>query len=138
MDCKEIMEIADNMDVEATAGKNIAEMEKEKADECLNFYDWGLRNDDREFCVGDSIPNSYNWYDGEMSDEELDGVCATQIVIANSREKQLKNIARALRINKVYYNEHLYLMRCDGDNSHIGEDEQEIIMCDAEVVAVIR
>lgn len=31
-------------------------------------------------------------------------------VIANSREKQLKNIARALRINKVYYNEHLYLM----------------------------
>ena len=73
-----------------------------------------------------------------MSDEKLDGVCATQIVIANSREKQLKNIARALRINKVYYNEHLYLMRCDGDNIHIGEDEQEIIMRDADVVAVIR
>lgn len=140
MDFKEIMEIADNMDVEATAEKILAEMEREaeKEDECLNFYDWGLRNDDREFCVGDSIPNSYNWYDGEMSDEELDGVCATHIVIANSREKQLKNIARALRINKAYYNEHLYLMRCDGDNSHVGEDEQEIIMRDAEVVAVIR
>lgn len=59
MDCKEIMEIADNMDVEATAEKILAEMEKAKEDECLNFYDWGLRNDDREFCVGDSIPNSY-------------------------------------------------------------------------------
>ena len=55
------MAIADNMDVEATAGNILAEMEKAKEDECLHFYDWGLRNDDREFCVGDSIPNSSNW-----------------------------------------------------------------------------
>lgn len=59
-------------------------------------------------------------------------------MLSQIRVKNLKNIARALRINKVYYNEHLYLMRCDGDNSHVGEDEQEIIMRDAEVVAVIR
>lgn len=135
MDFKEIMAIADSMDVEATAEKILEEMEK---DECWKFDDWGLRNDNREFCVGDSIPNSYNWYDGEMSDEELDGVCATQIVIANSREEQLKNIARALRVNKQYYNEHLYLMRGGCGNCYPGEDEYEIIMRDAEVAAVIR
>lgn len=39
MDFKEIMAIADNMDVEATAEKILAEMEKAKEDECLNFYD---------------------------------------------------------------------------------------------------
>ena len=45
MDFKEIMAIADNMDVEATAEKILQEMEK---DECWKFDDWGLRNDNRE------------------------------------------------------------------------------------------
>lgn len=103
---------------------------------------YGLRTDDRELSVGDKVGNSHDLYDNydpeyDHYGEELDGTSATGFGYLWYDEDDMEEVEKALKIQEHYYRgAHQYLIA--GDDDEYGDDEAEIIIRDAVVVAVIR
>lgn len=82
----------------------------------------GVRVQEQEFEIGAIDHVSRVWIDGDETDEELNGVCATKVdAIVN--------------LPYEYFGDHVAII-C-GNSAEYGEDVGEIIIEDATVVAVI-
>jgi hypothetical protein len=92
------------------------------------FSYYGLRTDTREFAIGEDLAASFVWIDGNLTDEQLDGTCATEICDGN--------IDRAMKAHRSEgYVGKQYVIA--GDYMTYGEDSGEIIIRDAIVVAIL-
>lgn len=107
----------------------------EKAAELIRAYAgtanaFGIRSDDRHFALGQSLPCSRIWVDGDPTEELLDGVSVTGIRYAEDADK-------ALRLNERCYNygQPMYLVA--GDFVGYGEDDGEYILADAVVIGIL-
>lgn len=99
--------------------------------------------------VGDWCPDSYDWdYENDISTREttgttLDGACAVVIdtnhlFLDGSDDNELEEaIEKAMKTSKGYYGDQTLLI---GGNDHweYGWDEDEVIIRDAKVLAVIE
>ncbi len=84
-------------------------------------YDYiGVRVQEPEFRLGEIDHHSHVWIDGEDTDIELNGICAT--------------ILSRLGVNE-YFGDHVAIV-C-GNRIEYGEDDGEIIIKDAKVVKII-
>lgn len=104
----------------------------------------GIRFTDEDLAIGNDVTNSYDWgaeevedWDGEYI--ELDGACAVAFGGGFSFDDldELKEEAVKV-IEKVgaYPYDHAYLVA--GTADRIGEDDHEIIVENAEVVAIVK
>ena len=80
----------------------------------------GVRVQEVPFELGEMNHVSKVWIDGEETDEELDGVCVTDV--------------NSLGVNE-YYGEHVAIVA--GNKFSYGEDLGEIIIKDAQVIAIL-
>lgn len=110
---------------------------------------FGLRWDDREFEVGEELPTSYRWEDGDCTEEKLNGTCAIYVSDESDFLDYLDGKEEADCGEMDKYNEwvkkscysgaHLYLVAINSSWGYEwGEDEGEIVMNGAEVVRKIR
>lgn len=88
---------------------------------------FGVRYDDRDFNVGDVVPNSYDWIDNKMTDSQLDGTC----VIALEVEDDAVTVPS--HCSYPYSNAYLVV----GYFVDYGIDRSEMILSDCEVIAKI-
>lgn len=90
------------------------------------FAVYGIRTQEEEFeSVGEPMTHvSHIWVDGDETDEELDGVCASMIG------------GIAAHVNGYYYGGHCAII--GGDHYTYGEDDHEIIIRDPVVVRIIK
>nr|DAG56954.1 MAG TPA: hypothetical protein [Caudoviricetes sp.] len=107
------------------------------------FTRFGIRHlsDDENYNIGDIVRNSYDWnYELDHStyeDEapvELDGACAYELNIdsINDTDEEIQNkLNIALEESKCYSGDVVLL---GSDWAGYGQDENEIIMQDAEVL----
>lgn len=109
------------------------------------FLVFGIRSQEANAQVGDILPNSYAWVDGEKTDEELDGACCMHIATI-SKDSIIKAINKlgnkaqkrfGLPVNgyNAGYNGDNFLLVC-GEYGKGGEDIGEIVIRDAKVIAV--
>lgn len=98
-----------------------------------NYRYFGIRRDDRVFKIGEELPHSYDW---NTEDEELDGTCATGFghLWFDGEQDDIDTVQAALDVNEMYDGENIYLIA--GWSSEYGNDEDEIIINGAEVVAI--
>ena len=99
---------------------------------------YGIRTDNREYQVGDTVANSHAWdfeNDREIEDEFYNGACATGIAPLWFDEDDMEAIEKALEIQKDYRGAHQYLIA--GGNADYGNDRGEIIIENAEVIAIL-
>lgn len=105
-------------------------------------YDYvGLRADSRDYNIGDVVDNSHQLFQdadcgGELVEEgpyagfydagELDGACALKV-----SEDNVEDVLEAVKA----YGEKIYLV--GGNSMEYGYDDGEIIIRDAEVIAVL-
>lgn len=96
----------------------------------FDAYDYyGIRSDDAVYEVGDVMPESREWQDGELTGELLDGTCATEIRQGNL-EFALKKHRR-----ENYCGSRTYVLA--GNAASYGEDASEIIIRNAVVVGIL-
>ncbi len=99
----------------------------------------GIRFSDEEYKVGDDVENSHNWVDGDWTDEELDGASTVNVAEPWSYDSldELKETA-IKRLNKAgrYPYDYAYLVA--GTSSDYGEDTNESIIRNAEVVGILK
>ena len=81
----------------------------------------GVRVQENEFVKGEILNNSFVWVDGEMTDEELDGICAVKLEDAE--------------LASGYFGDHIAII--GGNSMEYGQDLGEIIIRDAEVLEVL-
>lgn len=86
--------------------------------------------------IGDQLENSYDWMDGESTDTELDGTCAVGISWTFDDELTSK-IEKALSIVDQYHWQNQVVL-VGGEFSDYGNDEIEIIIRNAKVLAIIE
>lgn len=77
--------------------------------------------------VGDVLPNSYVWDDGEWTEDRLDGVSAIEV-------KDADDLGRAIKAATSYGGDQLILVV--GDYRYRGQDVGEIIIKDGKAYAV--
>lgn len=108
---------------------NAAEI-KRIADEYADEYEFvGIRTQDHAFAIGSVAHLSHDWYDGDDSGNELDGICA-------SSTRHMSDVERHLRY---YIGEHVALVAGNYASYGANPDEPaEIIIRDAVVVAIIK
>ena len=99
----------------------------------------GIRFSDEEYKLGDDVENSHNWVDGNWTDEELDGASTVNVAEPWSYDSldELKETA-IKRLNKAgrYPYDYAYLVA--GTSSDYGEDTNESIIRNAEVVGILK
>ena len=99
----------------------------------------GIRFSDEEYKLGDDVENSHNWVDGNWTDEELDGASTVNVAEPWSYDNldELKETA-IKRLNKAgrYPYDYAYLVA--GTSSDYGEDTNESIIRNAEVVGILK
>ena len=99
----------------------------------------GIRFSDEEYKLGDDVENSHNWVDGDWTDEELDGASTVNVAEPWSYDSldELKETA-IKRLNKAgrYPYDYAYLVA--GTSSDYGEDTNESIIRNAEVVGILK
>ena len=109
------------------------------------YREYGIRTCNGEYAIGDELAPSYNW-DDEKDEEDwelLNGTCATGFgyLWMGDEDKQddLETIRKALAIHTKarYPGCHTYLI-ATRTGSEYGNDTAEIILENAEVIAVIR
>lgn len=98
-----------------------------EADEKHEIF--AIRTQDVPFEVGRIDHKSLVWIDGEMTDEKLDGICAT-VIDTNDIERSLNRHNR-----EGYCGEHIAILA--GSYSMSGEDVGEIIMENPDVIAIL-
>ena len=103
-------------------------------------YTYGLRVLPDDFTdpvkLGDSVPSSFVWQDGEITDEEIDGISTAGI-----RRSDLDSVLAAMKNigvtgkngpNGYYFGSRVVLVR--GDSNGSGQDVGETIIRDPEVL----
>lgn len=100
--------------------KKIAE-ENDMDYECI-----AIRVQEVPFELGEMSHVSHRWDDGDDTGEELDGVCGTKV----------SSIKAANAITAYYYGEHLAVIA--GNHYTYGEDDGEVVIEDAKVIAIIK
>lgn len=98
-----------------------------EADEKHEIF--AIRTQDVPFEMGKIDHKSLVWIDGEMTDEELDGISATAI----DPDDIVKGLNRHSR--EGYEGEHIAILA--GKESKAGEDPFEIIMETPDVIAIL-
>lgn len=107
----------------------------------------GVRFDDRDFKIGDTVPCSYDWtktddptYDGDWEDARLDGTCAVGVDVHWDEENEMKDdIIKALNESDgPYSRERVYLVAGSGTTDDLANDEGEVIISDAVVYGEIE
>lgn len=88
---------------------------------------YGVRVLDEQVSVGDEVAPSRVWVDNDQTDEVLPGACALWVESADDLDDVLAVAAR-------YVGEHTVLL--GSDEWLLGEDDGEIVMADAVVVAL--
>ena len=95
---------------------------------------YGDVKDDRTiYQVGDTLPASYVWVDGDNTDEQLDGTSGLWV-------RSGADLASALEIARKVYSAgspKAQVLLISGYEGHDGEDDGEVIIKDAQVVAVL-
>lgn len=127
--------------------KNILETVKNEGAKVIAIR--GLRYDEN-YAVGDWCRNSYDWnheldqssYDVDGEPIELPGTCGVDIwnfMYLNSNEvDEAKNLLREAIERAKYYGDDGRLAIIVGYNDHeYGEDENEIIIRNAQVIALV-
>lgn len=79
--------------------------------------------------VGDEVPASYRWDDGDWTEDRLSG--ASTILVRSASD-----IPRAVRAASDYWGDQLTLIA--GESREIGQDEGEIIIRNAIVIASVN
>lgn len=111
----------------------------EDAEGCTVF---GIRSIDERLSVGDDVPDSHDWnYElDQPSEDTLDGACATGFgQLWDGEENADKNaeiIESAVKENARYGGAYQYLI--GGRYFEYGNDEGEIIIQDAVVIAIVK
>jgi len=83
------------------------------------------------FMVGDIMPNSFRWEDGEIcEDEELDGACGFRVRKGDDIDEAVEYV------RNVYAFDGRVVYMIGGDYMQFGEDDEEIIIRNARVVKV--
>lgn len=103
--------------------KNALSQQEIESWECL-----AIRVVDAQHSVGDELPASRRWDDGEVTDEMLQGTSAIDV-------NRIGLDATVSMIDDMYIGGDILVIR--GDDMGWGEDTGEIIVGDATVVAVI-
>jgi hypothetical protein len=110
---------------------------------------WGIRYDDRDYKIGEELPESRVWDNGVKTDELLSGTSA--MLVSDETDfldyldgKEDADCGELGKYNKAisrnYYDgKHIYLLMGDTDwGFEHGEDEGEVILTGAEVARIIR
>ena len=99
----------------------------------------GIRFSDEEYKIGDDVENSHNWVDGDWTDEELDGASTVNVAEPWSYDSldELKETAIE-RLNKAGRYPYDYAFLVAGTSSDYGEDTNESIIRNAEVVGILK
>ena len=113
------------------------------ANEAKGFNYYGLRvmtvnplsNKKEIVNVGDTLGNSFDWADGLTTENELDGTCAVNIDNPWG-ELEADDIECALQTIKDYGSEG-QLVLIGGNNAEYGQDQYEIIINNAVVLAIV-
>ena len=94
-------------------------------------YDYiGLRIEENvNYEIGDTANVSRVWDNNELTGETLDGTCCIGM-------KWAEDVERAMEIAKAYCGDRWYLIA--GNDAEYGEDDGEIIIEDATVVAIVK
>ena len=105
----------------------------EKAEANLECSVFGVRQHHRSVIVGEEIENSWSQMDDE-EDYELDGSCALELVLDNGGEELEFLIDEVESAN--YQDGPIILV--GGSGKEYGNDENEIIIADPVVLAIIK
>lgn len=106
---------------------------REKIEEMELKYEYayiGIRTQTHEFELGEIYHTSYAWNDGEMTDEELDGICCTDI------DSNYATAHTGEHFCCSYIGNHVAIIA--GNHAEWGTDEGEVIIKDPEVVMIIK
>ena len=99
--------------------------------------------------VGDSVPDSYDWdYENDISarettGENLPGACAIRVfsdylwLDGTDDDEAESAICDAVKKSSVYYGEQVLLIAGKGRYEY-GNDQDEIIIADADVIGVVK
>lgn len=111
------------------------------------YRDFGVRAMDTEYQAGEDVPDSYDWdIENDCSTynttgETLPGACAVFFAVdgiqLDEYEDAEENLNAAIEQAKRYYCDHLYII-ASKFGSEWGNDQNEIILRDAQVIAVIE
>lgn len=94
-----------------------------------NFYTtYAIRVQEPEFLLGRIDHVSKVWDDGFETDEELPGICGLEV--------DDRSIEKVMNMAKDYYGDHMALIA--GDDVSYGQDDDEVIINDAQVLQIIK
>lgn len=97
----------------------------------LSVTYFGLRVEDgRTFAVGEFLPNSRVWDDGEPTDDEVDGTCAIDL----GDEPSIDDIVTAIEQAQSYNGSTLVLIA--GKYRGYGQDDGEAVIKQARCLAI--
>ena len=102
-----------------------------------DYDEVGIRVEDVDtpLGVGDDLPPSRVWIDGELTDELLDGTSTYGVNGSGGVGRALKDMGLSReRGEHGYYGNVIYLVA--GDRASVGEDFGERVIKDAKVIAV--
>lgn len=88
--------------------------------------------------VGDALDNSFVWEDGDCTTEQLDGACALDLEFDGwdiDEERFNKMMDQAKQYALLSNDEQIVII--GGDESYEGNDPDEVVILDAECIAVI-
>jgi hypothetical protein len=105
-------------------------------DNIYSMRDYGLRTIpiNQKVKIGDILDSSYVWIDGNQTDEKLKGASALDLVSCVNQAKY--DIESKLKQTNEYCGNIIALLK--GDVVGNGEDANEIIIENAEVVAIFK
>ncbi|MFA4974569.1 MAG: hypothetical protein WC683_18330 [bacterium] len=95
------------------------------------FDNIAIRAFEPGFNVGDILPNSFVWVDGEIQDEELDGASGIRV----RSEAEIAQKLAYVRSTYAFADRVIYII--GGNYASWGEDRGEIIIRNARVLRVI-
>lgn len=110
--------------------KELKSLIEQVMDENMEYEFFGIRTQEQPFALGDIDHTSKVWEDGDETDEDLDGICAT-----NAESRMIRWHADD-HGDGYYFGGHQAILA--SNDVEYGEDDGEIIMKDAVVVYVIR
>lgn len=101
------------------------------------FGYFGIRSENRNLAEGDELEPSHDWEDNIMLDELLSGTCATGIghLWFDGEKEDMDTVQKAIDLNGGKYGDYMYVI--GGDRCEYGNDESEIIIENAVVIAKI-
>lgn len=110
-----------------------SELIKIAEDAGRNYSYFGIRHHHTTVSAGDELPNSWQQIDDE-EDYELDGSCCLEFVVDNG-EEELEFLIEKLKESN-YQDGSIILV--GGNNQEYGNDDGEVVIVTAKVLAIIE